>query len=82
MHLPFGFWGGVGGGLRGGTPVFVLVAWLGSIEFMTKFLRVNLVVASMYVNRAEVLAQPRSWDADDWVLFSEYGIVIRCLVEP
>ncbi len=24
VHLPFGFWGGVGGGLRGGAPVFVL----------------------------------------------------------
>ncbi len=48
---------------------------------MMSSLRVNLVVASMYVNRAEILAQPRSWDAGDWVVFSEHGLVIRCLVE-
>ncbi len=36
-------------------------------------LRVNLVVASMHVNRAEILAQPRSWDAGDWFVSLNMG---------
>ena len=36
---------------------------------MMSSLRVNLIVANMYVNRAEVLALLRSWDAGDWVVF-------------